>query len=568
METTTHTPNTDAWPNKLLECGAIIGHTTSRSARLWLRTGSPGKHTLILYPRDSDADDRFARRFSADPYPLPEESALPDGGRLIRFIVPRDRADTTKVLDLTGLRPGCQYVYALHGNREGRPQILLGRERIHSFRTFPNGHQDFSFALLTCHMPYKKSLFGHTRVVNDEMWEYLENVLARHRDEVSLVAALGDQVYSDGIRHEDLNLRMRLEKTMRRDGGELLPDRDTMVAWYREVYRAYWGFLPLRRVYSSFPTYMMWDDHEIMDGWGSYKWGSPEEIEESLEALLPNWFKAEDKKGLSNDDARILLDRMHDAACQVYEEYQNCHNPRTPDPRQWDYPFRCGAAAYYILDGRGYRDVNRPAHRILGEDQMHRFEAWLDSLKPKSTPFVFIGSAVPVIHLTPKLVNADNTRLAELMSSQDDMRDHWEHHMHNEERARFLAALFRAAARGLKVCILSGDVHMAAAFKLRDPDSGAVIYQITSSAITYNVPRISGWLTSLGVPDDGTTSEGYEFERLMLYTGANFGLLRVRPAKQEVVFQLYSEQVIHAPEFADEARPMPHSLAKLKLDFS
>ena len=114
--------------------------------------------------------------------------------------------------------------------------------------------------------------------------------------------------------------------------------------------------------------------------------------------------------------------------------------------------------------------------------------------------------------------------------------------------------------------MLSGDVHVAAAFRLSDPDSQAIIYQLTSSAITYNQSRALGWALGKAVPDDGKTRDGYEFKRLARYTDSNFSLIRVDPEKDLVDFQLYGEQVTHDPE-NEAAHYNSHSIAKIELSF-
>ena len=50
------------WPNPPLEIGAIVGHATPDSVRLWLRTGRTGQFTLLLSTRDTtlDADAKYS----------------------------------------------------------------------------------------------------------------------------------------------------------------------------------------------------------------------------------------------------------------------------------------------------------------------------------------------------------------------------------------------------------------------------------------------------------------------------------------------------------------------------
>jgi alkaline phosphatase D len=172
-----------------------------------------------------------------------------------------------------------------------------------------------------------------------------------------------------------------------------------------------------------------------------------------------------------------------------------------------------------------------------------------------------------MVHLSHVLVDQGEGILADIANVTDDLRDGWEHKAHQVENRTLLKYLFKAAKKGHRVCILSGDVHVAAAFRLTDPDSGKVIYQLTSSAITYNQSRALGWALGKVVPDTGVTHDGYQFKRLARYTDSNFSLISVDPDKDMVDFQLYGEQVTHDPDNGD-ARQNSHSIAKIELRFT
>jgi hypothetical protein len=77
--------------------------------------------------------------------------------------------------------------------------------------------------------------------------------------------------------------------------------------------------------------------------------------------------------------------------------------------------------------------------------------------------------------------------LTEMVNLENDLRDAWEHKLHNSERKVLVKALFKLVRSGTKVSILSGDVHTSSVFRMKD-DKGSLIYQLTSSAITYNLP--------------------------------------------------------------------------------
>jgi alkaline phosphatase D len=307
---------------------------------------------------------------------------------------------------------------------------------------------------------------------------------------------------------------------------------------------------------------MIWDDHEIGDGWGSF-------ILEGSDTEIDERFPRRREKGLRRADCLELQGRMREAAVQVYKEYQHSHNPATgASGEMFDYHFTAQGAAFYVLDGRGYRDINRRSRRILGTAQFNRFRAWLEGLDPDETPFLFVVSAVPLLHMMPVLVNADDSVLADIADLQDDLRDAWENEKHDSERKALVRALFAAAGRGIRICILSGDVHTSAAFRMIDQTSGAIMYQLTSSAITYNKPRALGWLLGNTVAENGESPDGYSFERLALYTDSNFSLIQVDPGRELVTFRLYGEQRVEDPDEEHPDRAVTHSIAGIECWFN
>lgn len=551
--------NDRPWPNPRLSRAAIVGHTTADSVRLWFRTASPGDYTLLLYPATQDPQDGIYGGFRQVPYRSLDQ--LPAYVRKIPFSIADYVSDTTHVLEIDGLTPHTEYRYALHGEENANVRILLGQDRHYRFRTLPAKEQSLSFGFYSCHMPYKESIFGNTSIVNMEMWESLNQTLERHdQDDLRFLIAGGDQVYVDGV--GTLDIWKYLNKVMRKEKGELYPSQEEMVSWYRDIYRGYWGFPTVRQVFSSFPTYMVWDDHEIADGWGSFKLdrkGKKDELDEI--------FPQRKDRDLRRADCFELLDRMYAAATQVYTEYQHCHNPDPAVAGQYDYVVNHDKMATYVLDSRGHRDINRDKNRILGAEQLSRFQEWLKNLDPEQTRYLFIVSTVPLMHMQSVIVNATENVVADLANLQDDLRDAWEHELHDVERKQLVKALFDTAKRGIKVSILSGDVHTSAVFRMVDRKSGAVIYQLTSSAITYNKPRLLGWILGETVPDKGSSKDGYDFERLALYTDSNFAILRVDPEADEVTFQLYGMQKVQHPDGTENDRPVTHSLMKQKLQF-
>lgn len=548
------------WPNQLLDRACIVGHTTADACRIWVRVADLGDFTLLVYPAHKDPGQALAEGFRAVPYT--KMDTLPAWVQHYPFSVHDETHDTTHVIEVSGLQADTEYRYAVFGAHQDRGRIVIGRDHEYRFRTLPAAPGRFSFGFYSCHMPYQLSLFGKTRVVNEHMWDCLYEVLERHyaRD-LRFVIAGGDQVYADGV--GSLDIWKLLNARMKKSAGVLYPTQAELVSWYRDIYHGYWGFPGVRRVFAAYPTYMIWDDHEIGDGWGSF-------LLDDGKDELDERFPERRARKLSRSDCLELLGRMKAAAIQVYCEYQHSHNPDGAGDAaaSFDYHFTAQGTAFYFLDGRGSRDINRRSRRVLGAAQFRRFTQWLDGLRPRATPFLFVVSTVPMLHMLSVLVNADDNVLADVTDLQDDLRDAWEHEKHDAERKALIRALFAAAARGIRICILSGDVHTSAAFRMTDRKSGAIIYQLTSSAITYNKPRALGWLLGHTVAESGASPDGYTFERLALYTQSNFSLIQVDPVQAMVTFRLYGEQTVADPDAVQRDRAVTNALASIECRFA
>ena len=155
---------------------AIVGHATSKSVRLWLRTGRPGKFSLLLYTRDAAvppsggeaAESAFRAFLSTVPLTLKDAKTQLPGMRREDFMIADYAADTTIVLDLQELNPDTRYGYALYDR--DRKRMVLGHNRLRWFRTPPpeSERRPFQFALFSCHMPYAVNGLFEKRTDCDE----------------------------------------------------------------------------------------------------------------------------------------------------------------------------------------------------------------------------------------------------------------------------------------------------------------------------------------------------------------------------------------------------------------
>jgi alkaline phosphatase D len=456
------------WANPLLVSAAIVGHTTEHSTRIWVRVWKEATYCLIVSSRPIQREGRpkLERESGVGESPGLSDEANPTPVLTIHLKAEFTFAtDLTAVFEVQGLQPATDYYYALFALEE-QPNSweLPPDDQQRRFRTRALAPPRVTFGLYSCHMPYT----GSGNVANTHMWEGFARELVDYN--ADFIIGCGDQVYTDGNSRVSIwRWLKKIKKEMPKEDKECI---EIMRSWYRDIYRGYWGIPQVRRLYERFPNYMIWDDHEIMDGWGSY---TKKELANKLDSL----FEWEDRKA----NVR-LANLMFEAARQTYIEYEHSHNPVTP-PGVFDYSFGWGRYPFFVLDMRGHRDFNRKTNdKILGADQMQRFKDWLNSAPVMNAPVLFIVSPVPVVHVANFIVN---TMDIPFLGLADDFRDEWEHKSNWPERNVILDACFdMSETKGKPVVFLSGDVHVAAAFKLfRRTQPGARVYQLTSSGITY-----------------------------------------------------------------------------------
>lgn len=543
--------NERPWPNERLGLAAIVGHTTPTSTRLWVRTNdehaTEGAYQLLLFDKNTVAGttgqtlgELFETLRSEEEVEL--KALDPFGPRPINS--EGEKSDTTCVMDIPDLKPGVNYSYAIWSERD--KAFVLGHDKRRRVRT-PLEEGGFAFGLFSCHNPFGKAeeiptnigVKKQPKLHNMGLWDTARIAFEREHNGqlVDFVIAGGDQAYSDGC--VALSIWGYLEKIVgqrRADRSIRLPNQTEMLSWFRDMYRGYWGFPSVRAVFGRFPTYMIWDDHEIRDGWGSHKIRAADGDNEINEVLFDDW-----EECLDRDEAEHLLKEMFAAAKQAYFEYEHCHNPPTAEG-VYDYQFTHKDCLFYVLDGRGQRDFEREEYKILGKEQMGRFRAAVDGMDSEKTPILFVVSAVPLLHASSWSVGRAEGVLADYKDLTDDLRDAWEHKGHTKERQELLDTLFRAADKGIKVCILSGDVHMSAVFEMRRGSSA--IYQLTSSAITYNTPAMLGWAlgTFTVARSNDSTEDNYEYRRRLLETDPSFAIIVV--SGNDISFQLYGDKTI------------------------
>lgn len=497
----------------------IIGHTTTTKTRLWARVKKPGEYTLVLFDTFYRFNPKEIGSKTISSY-LKQKKIQPIRQENYKFSYD---SDLTYVFDIDKLDENSTYYYAIIAapDVDVPRRWRLGYEKPKSFKTMSDNNDDISFGVSSCHDPFKKDYRS-----GGGLWDEYYDLLKQTNSD--FIVACGDQAYVDTT-EDDIWLWIKEHKTdiykEYKDNPTLL--KDFCVSIYRSVYRKYWQSPGLRRVFGEFPTYMIWDDHEIMDGWGSY---TKKERLEQLDYLYDVWDEDIDQDTPEESEAfkQLLIDSMFYAAKKVYEEYQHSHNPDTTnntDDLQYDYSFDMGSLGFYTLDMRGHHNYENPeGERILGLAQFDRFKNWIESDETKNKEALFIVSPVPMVHWHSTFVNT-----LDILSAKDDFRDEWDHESNYMERDKILDLVFSYSSKsGKPVTFISGDVHCAGIFELtRTSSAKAKVFQFTSSGITRPpAPWISELMSlpkgKLGYKDN-TSSNITHFKKHCFIARYNFG---------------------------------------------
>jgi hypothetical protein len=260
---------------------------------------------------------------------------------------------------------------------------------------------------------------------------------------------------------------------------------------------------------------MTWDDHEIRNGWGS----------ERLDGTA------------KNRQAALAVVR------EVYRRFQHDHNPPSfgGGPHDLFYAFRYGNAAVLVLDGRGERDMERGADRLLGARQWKRVSEWLRDETP-GLEALFVVSSVPPVHVPPHLAKPGGPFAS-------DIRDQWTWPGNLPELERLATELLdRANEHDIPIVLLGGDVHLGTVACLRSTRPAhakrPILYQLCSSPITSAPPRL---LVSVFAQIAQTEFDVAPGIRGKLLTGPlaerNFGVvdLAYEPDRYRITLKLFDE---------------------------
>lgn len=323
----------------------------------------------------------------------------------------------------------------------------------------------------------------YRRKVSDRQNERWFDMAASHElKPFHLLVLGGDQIYSDELMVKDGPLldwseRSSYDRINCEWGAEMEAQAD---GFYAALYVTRWAQSGPREMLRSIPSIMMWDDHDIMDGWGSY----PEAVHEC--SVYKNLFRIASK---------------YFCLFQLQLADGERHPAAVPSAPAYSLAFKgLGRTAILIPDLRTERqpdlhvDGKFSPTRIASEGTWTAIFNWLENIDTAWHKHLLVFSSVPVAYIDLNVAEKTLNSLPGQWELEDDLRDHWRSKPHRDERQRLIKRLLNFASRGTRVTLVSGDVHVAAAcvIESRLPQhvtrGAGVIFQLISTGIVHTPP--------------------------------------------------------------------------------
>ncbi len=311
------------------------------------------------------------------------------------------------------------------------------------------------------------------------LWERMADM--HQETPFSLLTMGGDQVYADSIWTDVPSCRewkeLSKSKKLKKSATQKL--KRELDRFYEDLYIKRWQNKSMSLMLASIPSLMMWDDHDIFDGWGSY----PEDLQgcETYQAIFS-------------------------AAKKYFELFQirSTKNTTLLSNKQAYYSFGVPFRRFYILglDNRSQRTLSQ----IMHDDEHLTDTHWtrvISQLQNVEADNLLVMTGLPVVYRDLSAAESlfDFTPWQEELT--DDIKDHWRAKEHQGERLRLIEHLLDCHKRRVsasqsvkKTVILSGDVHVAclgAIIDRRVPGAFETIHQIVSSGIVHPPPSAFDW---------------------------------------------------------------------------
>jgi hypothetical protein len=368
----------------------------------------------------------------------------------------------------------------------------------------------FRLAFGSCRAAEPRSWTPTTLFGADALDTYAERIAELPPDRwPDALLLLGDQVYAD----ETSPVTQRLIRKRR----DVSKPPYTQVADFEEytyLYHESWKDQQLRWLFSTLPTSMIFDDHDVRDDWNtSHEWRKEMEAtdwwaDRITGALMAYWVYQHlgnlAPAALAADEVYRKVREAADAE-SVLREFAEAADREADGEKgaQWSYRRDFGRVRLLVIDTRCGRILADGRRSMVSEPEF----GWIESQVDGEYDHLLVGSSLPWL-LPPAIHDVESAdealcagrrgrrlaRYGERLRRGADL-EHWAAFRESFDRlgrllGRVAAGDFEGGRPPATVCVLSGDVHHGYVARARysHPVAGAV-YQLVSSPVHQGVPR-------------------------------------------------------------------------------
>lgn len=326
--------------------GPFIGHTTTTSTKIWIYAESFQTLFLAIYQDNTkiqSAEFDLSREISAD------------------------------CVEINNLQPNQKYYYRIFTDENNNHPLLLdslNNDDLYFYTMpdeVPKGYR-YDFLVMSCHNPREAETRGYKNNAWN-VWQVLPQIIEETTqntnysiNRVLFALLIGDQVYADEIEQDVLN-----EK-----------DETKRIKKYIDLYIRFWDNPSYRKVLCSLPAYLMWDDHDITDGWGSRE----DSYVGDSSQFSENWHN------------------LFSSAKKSFSFMQANRNPNVLTPDGFDFAFKIGRAGFVVADLRSNRNVH--AKTTWLDSQFQAVKDWIDTHR-SDLDILFFISTVVFAHGAPQI---------------------------------------------------------------------------------------------------------------------------------------------------------------------
>lgn len=319
--------------------------------------------------------------------------------------------------------------------------------------------------------PYKKPFPGR-----NALWEHLDEM---HQEQnFHLLIQGGDQIYADSVWRDVPFLENWSALPRSEQYKSNMPDEafQEIRDYYFTCYMSYWSQSHVKDVLATIPSLMIWDDHDIFDGWGSW-----------------------------NDryQASPVYQGVFNAAKEAFYLFQRGQKAPSDETITASVMITLGHTALIAPDLRS----ERSRKKVMGQNGWRWFENALTAVGVDKK-HVLVVSSVPLATshfsaLDPILTGFPSfiaRRLPQKINPKqfaDDIHDQWRVPVHREEWLKMLNTLLDFADEtDTRVSTISGEIHLGARSTIKRKNS--VIHQFIASGISHKPAHpVIVWLCEL-----------------------------------------------------------------------